>query len=148
MVIKLNKITKIVVDIMFYLGIVCIIAVPFMAKYIGRYYGYDNRQIVVFSTMLFISGVAAVYILYEFRRIFRTLVGGDPFVKSNATGLGRMAAACIVIAAVYLVKCFTMFSFATLVIVIVFGIGSLFCLVLKDVFTQAVIYKEENDWTV
>ncbi|MGN0162925.1 MAG: DUF2975 domain-containing protein [Candidatus Ornithomonoglobus sp.] len=145
---ELNKITKLIVDVLFYAGIGCIIAVPFTARHIGGYYGYSKTETIIFTAMLFISGIAAVYILFEFKQMFKTLVGGNPFVTENVNCLKRMAAACIIITAVYIVKCFTMFSFATVVIAIVFGIGSLFCMVLKDLFRQAVEYKEENDWTV
>lgn len=145
---KLNRITKLIVDILFYFGIVCVISVPFTVKYISGFYGYNNSETVIFAIMLIVSGAAAVYILYEFKRMFRTLVGGNPFVADNVNSLKRMAVSCIIITAVYVIKCFTMFTFATVVIVIVFGIGTLFCLVLKDLFRQAVEYKEENDLTV
>lgn len=145
---KLNKITKIIVEILFYLGIVCVISVPVGMKYISGYYGYSSIETVTFATMLIISGIAAVYILYEFKRMFKTLVGGNPFVAANVKSLKRMAVSCLIITAVYIIKCFTMFTFATVIIAIVFGIGTLFCLVLKDLFRQAVEYKEENDLTV
>jgi hypothetical protein len=29
-----------------------------------------------------------------------------------------------------------------------FAVGTLFCLTLKDIFKQAMFYKEEHDWTV
>ncbi|MCH5211870.1 MAG: DUF2975 domain-containing protein [Oscillospiraceae bacterium] len=145
---RLNKITKLIVDILFYIGILCVISVPFTVKYISGFYGYNSRETVIFAIMLIITGIAAVYILYEFKRMFRTLVGGNPFVAANVNSLKRMAVSCVIITAVYLVKCFMMFTFATVVIVIVFGIGTLFCLVLKDLFRQAVEYKEENDLTV
>lgn len=49
---------------------------------------------------------------------------------------------------IYFIKCFMVLTFATIIIVIVFAVGSLFCLTLKDIFKQAIYYKEENDWTV
>ena len=52
------------------------------------------------------------------------------------------------ISIIYIVKLTFMFTIATSIIVIVFALIGLFCLTLKDLFKQAVSYKEENDWTV
>ena len=144
----INRATKPVIDIMFFGGILCTIAVPFLTRFIGGFYGYDTRGSIIFAAMLFVSGAASVYILFNMRQMFRTLVENDPFVMKNADCLRRIAAACVVIAAVYAVKCVLLFTWASVVIAIVFAVGALFCLVLKDLFKQAVSFKEENDWTV
>jgi fatty acid desaturase len=81
-------------------------------------------------------------------QMLETLVGGDPFVMKNALCLKRMAAACAMIALIYAVKCFIMFSFATVAVVMVFAVGGLFCVTLKNVFEQATEYKNENDLTI
>ena len=80
--------------------------------------------------------------------MFKTLIAGNPFVWDNIRHFDRMAVSCTVIALIYIVKSFVIFSIATVVIVCVFIIAALFCLTLKDIFKQAIIYKEENDWTV
>ena len=144
----INRATKLIIDIMFFGGILCTAAVPFLTKFIGGFYGYDTRVSIIFAVMLFISGAASVYILFNMRRMLKTLVENDPFVMKNADCLRRIATACAVIVAVYAVKCVLLFSWATVVIAIAFSVGALFCLVLKDLFKQAVAYKEENDWTV
>jgi hypothetical protein len=51
-------------------------------------------------------------------------------------------------AIIYLVKICIWLTIASSIIVIIFSLLGLFCLTLKDVFKQAVAYKEENDWTV
>ncbi len=144
----LHRVTKVLVDIMFYCGIICVISVPFIATLIKNFYGYNDRILIWLTTMLFLSGVCAVYILFNLKQMFRTLIGGNPFVDKNIDSFRRMAIACAFIAIIYIIKCFILFSWATLIIVIVFIIGTLFCLTLKDIFRQAIYYKEENDWTV
>lgn len=145
---KINKLTKIMVDVMFYMGILCVISVPFLVKLINRFYGYDKNLLLIFAAMLFISGVCAVYILFNLKQMFKTLVGGNPFVNQNTICMKRMAIACAVISIIYIIKCFLIFSWATVVIVIVFTIGTLFCLTLKNIFNEAIKYKQENELTI
>jgi hypothetical protein len=47
-----------------------------------------------------------------------------------------------------MVETFFWFSLMSSIIVVIFFLLGLFCLTLKDVFKQAVAYKEEADWTV
>ncbi len=145
---NVGKITKAVVDIFFYLGIVCVIGVPFLGKALQMQYNYDYVNLKFMTAVLFLSGLCAVYILYNFKRMFKTLISGNPFVSDNIKCFNRMAVSCIIIAVIYIVKCFVMFSLATVTIICVFAIAALFCLTLKDIFRQAIEYKEENDWTV
>lgn len=145
---KINKLTKVMVDIMFYGGIVCVALVPFLAKLINASYGYEGVKMIAFTLMLFFSGVCAVYILFNLKQMYKTLIGGNPFVKKNTACLKRMAVACGIITLIYVIKCFWMFSWATVVIVIVFSVGSLFCLTLKNIFDTAIEYKQENDLTI
>lgn len=145
---KINRLTKIMVDIMFYCGIMCLAAVPFLAEWINNFYGYDEKLLMPFIVILFASGLCAVYILFNLKQMYKTLLGGNPFLKKNTVCLKRMAAACGIISLIYIVKCFFLFSFATVIIVIVFTIGSLFCLTLKNIFEEAIEYKQENDLTI
>ncbi|MDO5398757.1 MAG: DUF2975 domain-containing protein [bacterium] len=145
---NINKATKYIIDVMFYIGILCVVSVPFSSKYIGHYYGYNSFRTILFSAMLIVTGLAAVYILFNLKKMFKTLINGNPFVSENTNCLRKMSVTCMIIAVVYVLKCFLLFSFATVIIVIVFGIGCMFCLVLKDIFSQSISYKEEHDWTV
>lgn len=143
-----HVLTKIIIDIMFYFGIVCVIAVPLLRNRIRSFCSCSNTVFICFLAMLVLSGISAVYILFNLKKMFATLVGGNPFVEKNVDCFRNMASACAVIAVIYIIKCFLMFSLATPIIVAVFFLGMLFCLTLKDIFKQAVYYKQENDWTV
>lgn len=140
--------TRAIIDVMFYLGIVCVVLTPFFSNTINRFYNYSSGRLILFITILFISGVCAVYILFNLKLMYKTLAGGNPFVNKNVVCLKRMAAACGIIALAYIVKCVFMFSVSTVIVVMVFVLGGLFCLTLKDIFKRAILYKEENDWTV
>ena len=143
-----HYIAKVAVEIMFYGGICCVLAVPFLSRWIMEYFQYSRWDAWIVSSALMLSGVCVVYILYQLKKMFRTLLGGDPFVAGNISCFRRMSVACALISLIYLAKMLLLFSLSTLVIVLVFAVACLFCLTLKDVFKQAVAYKEENDLTV
>lgn len=145
---SIGSITKIIVDIFFYLGIICVIGIPFLGKALTMQYNYNYGNYKFITVVLFLSGLCTVYILYNLKRMFKTLISGNPFVSDNIKCFHRIAAACIIIALIYILKCIVMFSLATVVIICVFATAALFCLTLKDIFKQAIAYKEENDWTV
>lgn len=143
---KINKITGILIDVLIFTGIVCILCIPLIFKVAIPYYS----GVIYYSYMafLFISGIFTIYILYNIRRMYKTLFLGNPFVKENIKYLNNISISCMFITLIYFIKCFMVLTFATIIIVIVFAVGSLFCLTLKDIFKQAIYYKEENDWTV
>ncbi len=139
---------KILVDIMFFAGIGCIMTVPFLGGMITRYFGYGQGMILVITYVLLSSGICAVYILHNLRRMFKTLLGGDPFIQENVSCFRKMAVSCGLISLIYIIKWFFIRGLATLVLIVAFAIACLFCLTLKDIFKQAVWYKEENDLTI
>ena len=143
---KINKITGVLINILIFIGIVCILCIPLLLKVTIPYY----NGVIYYSYMafLFISGIFTIYILYNIRRMYKTLFLGNPFVKENIKYLNNISISCMFITLIYFIKCFVVLTFATIIIVIVFAVGSPFCLTLKDIFKQAIYYKEENDWTV
>lgn len=143
-----HYIAKVLIDIMFYGGIVCVIVVPWLSKFVTDYLGYDEKEYWIITAILFTSGICAVYILFNLKQMFKALLGGNPFIEKNISCFRKIAVACALISLIYIIKCFLMFSIATAIIVVAFIIGSLFCLTLKDIFKQAIFYKEEHDWTV
>jgi hypothetical protein len=143
-----HHITKILIDIGFFGGILVLFGLPYIVRYLRVYYGYVPTLAGPFDITLMSAGLCALYILWQFKIIFKTLVGGNPFVMANVSCLRKMAVACFIIAIVFLIRTVMYFTVPTTVIVIIFIIAGLFCLTLKDVFKQAVCYKEENDLTV
>ena len=107
--------------------------------------------------MLYIIPIWHFYLFQEYLQFIfyitfavctKTLFLGNPFVKENIKYLNNISISCMFITLIYFIKCFMVLTFATIIIVIVFAVGSLFCLTLKDIFKQAIYYKEENDCTV
>ena len=95
-----------------------------------------------------VSGVFAVLVIYELRKMMRTVIADDCFQKENVKSLFRMGnySFCIVVLAV--LRLFLYLTSAMLVIILVFIIAGLFSKVLAQVFDKAVNYKLENDLTI
>lgn len=141
---KISKITSMLVNIMLFGGILACILTPLGTKL----YGYTGSAYIIQTTVILSSGFASVFIMYQLKRIFKTLTNENPFVTDNAAALRKIAIASFIIAAVYVVKAVLMFTPATFVIIVIFITAGLFCLTLMNLFIQAVQFKEENSLTI
>ena len=145
----IHYIAKILIDFLFYAGIAATLAVPFLYRRIYNCIGYRNESWQIpFMLVLLLSGICCVFMLFHLKKMYRTLLVGNPFIPDNVKRLRMIAVACFLIALIYIAKCFFLFTYGTVIIVLVFIIGCLFCLTLKDLFKQAVNYKAENDLTI
>lgn len=144
----LARFTKYLLDFMFWSGIALVAALPWLFRFAGRYYP-NLANYYVFNVALFmLSGAGAVLIIFELRRMFKTVLADDCFVRSNVTSLRRMGFYSLCVAAVTAARILLVFTPATLIIVLVFFIAALFSFVLAGVFDKAVSYKLENDLTI
>lgn len=144
----LIRLTKWVLDMMFYMGIVVCITVPFTFKQVGKYYKIFQQFYLPFCIIFIIAGIFALVILWELRSIFKTVLREDPFVRENVASLNRMGIGAFCIAVTMFARLFFVITPAALVLVAVFTIAGLFSFVLSLVFDQAVTYKLENDLTI
>lgn len=141
---KVSQVTAILVNIMFYGGIIACILTPWGTKL----YPFKGKEYIIQTCTILLSGVASVYIMFELKHIFKTITSDNPFVMENAFALRKIAVASFIIAAVYVIKAFLLFTPATFVIIVIFITAGLFCLTLMSVFTKAVEFKEENSLTI
>ena len=145
---RITIFTKVVLDIMFYAGIAVILTLPVSIKIYGRYNSYFRDNYAALIVLFGISGVFAELIIIELRRIFRTVLNDDCFVRENVVSLSRMGTYSFIIAAVTAVRLLLYLTPAVLVVIIVFVIAGLFSKVLSGVFDRAVTYKLDNDLTI
>ena len=144
----LVRVTKILLDLMFYVGIVVCATVPLSFRVAGRYFKIFTEYYIPFCIIFMIAGVFALVIVWELRTIFKTVMKEDPFVRENVRSLKRMGSSSFCIAFIMLTRLLFVITPAALVLVAVFAIAGLFSLVLSQVFDQAVTYKQENDLTI
>lgn len=143
-----HHIAKWVIEIMFYCGIVCTIAVPFTIGELTRYFSYSPQCASVYRVTLTLAGACAVYVLYNIKGMYKTLLDGSPFVEENVAAFRRMAVAAALICVIFIVQLILAFTVGSAAIALIFAIACLFCLTLKDLFKQAINYKTENDLTI
>jgi hypothetical protein len=142
-----HRLTKVLIDIMFYVGIACCVAAPFIMPKLAGLLGYSEALVLPLTIILLSSGLCALYILWQLKAMFKTLLGIDPFVAANVVCLRKCSVASFLIAIIYTVKIILWFTIASSTFVIIFALLGLFCLTLKDVFKQAIELKEKSDWT-
>ena len=144
----LTKGVKFLLDAMFYMGIVVTATLPFTIKWIGQYYEPWVENYQESTIIYFVLGVAALVLIRELRKIFRTVLNEDCFVMENVVSLRKMGNWSFFIAGMSVVRSIVYVTIAMMVVVLVFVIAGLFSKVLAMVFEEAVRYKEENDLTI
>ncbi len=144
---NLKKLTKLLVNSIFYFGVAVTVTIPFWTRYFYEFVKLETRYYPFMTVVLFIFGACAIYILYNLMSIYKTL-DNNPFVEKNIKYLLNMGKACFIIFFVAVVKIFFVPTLATVIIIAVFGMAGLFCLTIKDLFSKAVSYKQDNDMTI
>ena len=145
---KIHKITKAVVDVIFVLGIIAVILVPLFVNWWSKLMKYSAEMTILLDIVLILSGIVAVYVLWQVHIILRNVVQNKVFTDSTVTCLRKISIGTLLVSIIYFIKLFFNFGMGTLVISGSFLIATLIFLTLKDVFKQANAIKKENDWTI
>ena len=149
MKLNITRFTKAVLDIMFVLGILITATLPFLLKTYGKYVEPGiEKYIWQNSVVLGLCGIFSLMIVWELRKMFKTVIADDCFVRNNVTSLKKMSIYSVGIVFFMAVKCLFNITLATMAIMMVFIIAGLFIRVLAQVFDKAVTYKLENDLTI
>ena len=149
MKLNITRFTKAVLDIMFVLGILITATLPFLLKTYGKYVEPGiEKYIWQNSVVLGLCGIFSLMIVWELRKMFKTVIADDCFVRNNVTSLKKMSIYSVEIVFFMAVKCLFNITLATMAIMMVFIIAGLFSRVLAQVFDKAVTYKLEKDLTI
>ncbi len=140
--------TKGLLDFMFYAGILVTLTIPVTLGIYGRYNPFFAQYHIFLSVVFILSGLFAILIIRELRRVFRSVLNDDCFIMENVDSLRKMGTYSFFIAATTACRCYAYLSPAVLVTILVFIIAGLFSKVLSQVFDKAVTYKLENDLTI
>ncbi|HJA65662.1 hypothetical protein B5F07_15540 [Lachnoclostridium sp. An169] len=146
---RLIPFTKYFLDFMFFTGLLVVITLPLTLNLAGKYFSQSIRE--NYWGMLIIlglSGICGLLIVYELRKVMKTVVKKDCFVDNNIKSLKIMGRVSFCICVLFLIKIFFLPTPATFIIVLTFFIAGLFSHVLSLVFAEAVRFKEENDLTI
>lgn len=144
----LIKLTKYILDFMFFGGIVVTVTLPLSIKWLEQYIEHMQGHYGEIVIIYFVLGIAAVKIIWELRKIFKTVINKNCFVQENVISLDKMSKWSFFIVLMSLVRSVVYITIAMGVVILVFTIAGLFSKVLSFVFEEAVGYKEENDFTI
>lgn len=133
---------------MFYTGIIVTCFVPLIITGYGRYNSYFRENIPQLSVIFIVSGLFAVLIIRELRKMFRSVLANDCFIYENVRSLNKMSIYSFIIAMITCCRLFLYITPAVVIVILVFVIAGLLCKVLSQVFDKAVTYKLENDLTI
>lgn len=140
--------TKILLDFMFISGVIVCGGVPIIFWIAGKFISMFREYYVPFSIIFMLAGIFALTIIWNLRKMIRTVISENPFVRENVKSLNTMGICAFAIAILMAARLIFVITPAAMVLVLVFLIAGLFSMVLSQVFDQAVTYKEENDLTI
>ena len=135
----------------FLLGIVVTATLPFTLRPALEHFRVTlNTQADYWYAFAFIAifGVFMVAFIYFAARIFHTINEEDPFIWENVQSLGRMSYISLILC----VDCWIYSLVGHSILAVLLGFVFLFLcglfLVLRELFHSAVLFKQENDYTI
>ncbi len=143
------KLSSVLVKIVFALIIVCCIAAPWLVKLYDENYilssGLKSVSLPLIVT-LYCCAVPAIILILALDRLLTNIKKGNAFITQNVTCLRIISYCCFTVSIVFIYFSFIRhFAFFIVIAAAFFG---LIIRVIKNVFQQAVIIREENDYTI
>lgn len=142
------RITKYLLDFMFFAGILITVTLPLSVRMIAKYAEDVKERYAEIVIIYFALGILAIAIVGELRKMFRTVLADNCFVMENVVSLQRMGTYSFMITLICAVYLILHLSIATMETIWLFLVAGLFSKTLAFVFEKAVRYKEENDLTI
>ena len=148
------------------ISIVDLLVIETIAKVITEIVGMENVEKSMASLILFImiitTGIIALFIIYQFIKIFQHLKDNELFCEDNVKRLSIISIYCFVISTIYFItaifaiaiitKYFQEFVyyilFSLIILAIIFGVAGIGIKILNEIYKKAIEYKEENDFTI
>lgn len=135
-------------NIMLFCGIPSTVAVPFFLKWYGKINVYYEKYYIMQTVLFLICGIFSCLIVWQLRKMIKTIEKDDCFVMENVSSLKKMGIYAFIIAAACFARMFLYATPGAFALVIVFVLAGLLSHVLSGVFAKAVAYKLENDMTI
>ena len=101
---SVTRFTSALLAVMFYGGIAATVSLPWLFRWGARFYPSLERHYWLNTVLFMLSGVGAVLIIRELRRMFRTVLDEDCFVRQNVVSLRRMGRLGLAIAVITAVR--------------------------------------------
>jgi len=118
---------------------------------------WQEPYTAMLSLFLLFSGTCTAIVLWQGRRVLKTILRGEPFSPENAVSLRRAALCGFLISGAALIRLvFSICYYASwrplttynALFVPIFAMAGLLCLIMSALFRQAAEMKAENDLTI
>ena len=148
------------------ISLIDIVVLSIIIKAVSHIVMNENIQSNIFDLMFFIltiiTGIIALFIIYQFIKIFKNLKSNILFSEDNAKRLNTVSSSCFIISVLYLIIAififlimsrlmeefiYYVFIFSIMLMVIFFVVG-IGIKILREIYIKAIKYKEENDFTI
>ncbi|MGV8982569.1 DUF2975 domain-containing protein [Clostridium sp.] len=157
---SLASLLKISLDIMIVIGIIVYFILS-KGILMGKAVEMPGSRFIITYILFSIGGIAVILILFNLRRIVRSLINVTPFIKDNVLCLKRISVLSFITSICYAINFvingqYKNFKIAyvdnsgihTDVEFLIFFFAGCFILILSQVFKQAVEAIEENEFTI
>ncbi len=113
-------------------------------------------------SMIIVTGIIALFIIYQFVKIFGNLKRNILFSTDNSKRFNTISKSCFIISAIYLIISiliivlikdiiadFISYILAfSIMLMIIFAVSGIGIKILNEIYKKAIEYKEENDLTI
>lgn len=146
-----SKALKILLYIIFVLGVVWTATLPLMLDSYFRVlydaYSLESGYHTFILVFLMLASALGLWIILEMIGMLRSIPQG-PFIIRNVRALRRIGVILLALSALFFIKCVFYVTFLTMACGLLFILCGLFAFTMRDLFLQAVIFKDENDLTI
>ena len=122
----------------------------------------NNISDLIFFIMIISTGIIALFIIYQFIKIFKNLKNNILFCEGSAKSLNVISYSCFIISILYLMIAififlimrnligeFVYYIFAfSIMLMLIFAVSGIGIKILNEIYKKAIEYKEENDFTI
>lgn len=145
-----TKFVKLLLDVFFIATIAFVLILPKIIPILTdlKFINIPTNQNNIFMFILFCSDITICFVLYELRKIFKSIINSDPFNQGNVNSLFRMGAASFLLAIFFVFKILIINTILTYIVILILIVGGCFSFVLSELFREALRVKIENDLTI
>ncbi|MCT4563633.1 MAG: DUF2975 domain-containing protein [Maledivibacter sp.] len=157
---SLSGLLKITLDSLLLIGVIMFVLISKNTLFSENLIISTPKRIFIY--LLFLTGsISLIFIVYNLRKIVKSLVNINPFVRENVKILRHISIECFIITVCYLLNLIMNPIYGDFQLIyidsrgihtdmefFIFFFAGCFILILSKVFQQAVETKEENDFTI
>ena len=139
-------ISLIITRIVIICAIVTIIFIPDILREYSKGFGMSDQNLLYLRIFMYMCAVPAFIVLFTLDHLLRNIRKEEVFTRENIKLLSRLSWGCFIASGIAL-GFFFIYRMLIFIVISIFLIG-LMLRVVKNAFEEAVIIKEENDYTI